>query len=536
MTSLPWYHKTTIYQIYPRSFYDSNGDGIGDLQGILQKLDYIHKLGFETIWISPFFASPQADLGYDVSNYTDIAPEYGTMDDVVQLIEETHRRGMKIVFDMVMNHTSIEHPWFKESKSSRDNPRADWYIWRDKPNNWNSITGGSGWHFVEERNQYYWASFLPFQPDLNYWNPIVKEMMFDIIRFWLEKGVDGFRLDIINVIYKDAFFRNNPYSSKVLQTEYDYSGFFQEAKYNLNQQESFTFAQELRHVCDMYGEKLLLGEATANREIVRQYMGKDKNDGLGLMFNFEMLNFKFTADYFRQLIKNSENSFPDPFMPVYVFSNHDRRRSMTKLGGDIHKAKLLHMLQFTVRGVPCLYYGEEIGMTDAKFPFESAIDPIPHKFKYVPRFIPDTVGLTINRDEVRTPMQWDATKNAGFSSAEKTWLPVHENYHIINVEIEDRDEDSLLNTIKTLMKIRNTHRSLQEGSLKLMENLPEDVLGYTRALDDEKISILLNFDDKKKEFQIEANEVIFKLSKQCQLNGNTIHLGSYGGLILKHAS
>jgi glycosidase len=265
-------------------------------------------------------------------------------------------------------------------------------------------------------------------------------------------------------------------------------------------------------------------------------MGTDKNDGLGLMFNFEMVSFEFTASFFRRLIQNSETSFPAPFMPVYVFSNLDRRRSIRRLGNDVRKAKLIHMLQFTVRGVQCMYYGEEIGMTDAKFPFGSAIDPIPHKFKYVPRFIPDTLGLTINRDEVRTPMQWDATKNAGFSSAEKTWLPVHENYHIINVEIEDRDEHSLLNTIKTLMKIRNTHRSLQEGSLKLIENLPEDVLGYTRVLDDEKINILLNFDDKNKEIQIEATEVIFKLSKQCQLNGNIIHLGSYGGLILKHAS
>ena len=536
MISLPWYHKTTIYQIYPRSFYDSNGDGIGDLQGILQKLDYLHDLGFETIWISPFFASPQADLGYDVSNYTDVAPEYGTMDNVSQLIDEVHKRGMKIVFDLVMNHTSIEHPWFQESRSSRDNPKADWYIWRDKPNNWNSITGGSGWHFGKERSQYYWASFLPFQPDLNYRNPIVKETMFNIVRFWLGQGVDGFRLDIINVIYKDAYFRNNPFSSKALPTEDDYSRFFQEPKYNLNQPESFSFTQELRSVCDSYGEKLLLGEAAANRDVVRQYMGTDKNNGLSLMFNFEMLNFNFTANYFRRLIKNSESSFPDPFMPVFVFSNHDNRRSMTRLNRDTRKAKLLHLLQFTVRGVPCMYYGEEIGMTDAKFPFGTAIDPIPHKFKYVPRIIPDTLGLTINRDEVRTPMQWDASKNAGFSSAEQTWLPVHENCRNVNVVLENKEEDSLLNTIRTLLKIRNAVRVFQEGSLELLENLPEGVLGYTRSLNGEKIIILLNFDDKEKEFHIEATEVIFKLSNQCQLNSNTIHLGSYGGLILKHAA
>ena len=223
MTTIPWYHKTTIYQIYPRSFYDSNGDGIGDLQGILQKLDYLHELGFETLWISPFFSSPQADFGYDISNYTDIAPEYGTMSDALQLIEEVHKRGMRIVFDMVMNHTSEEHPWFKESRSSRDNPKADWYLWRDKPNNWMSVTGGSGWHYAPERGQYYWASFLPFQPDLNYRNPEVKRTMLDVVRIWLGKGVDGFRLDIFNYIYKGAEFQNKPFSFKLIPSEEDYS-------------------------------------------------------------------------------------------------------------------------------------------------------------------------------------------------------------------------------------------------------------------------------------------------------------------------
>jgi oligo-1,6-glucosidase/alpha-glucosidase len=533
MTDQPWYQKTTIYHIYPRSFYDSNGDGIGDLPGIIQKLDYVRHLGFETIWISPFFASPQMDLGYDVSDYTTIAPEYGTMEDVSQLIEEVHRRGMRILLDLVMNHTSIEHPWFLESKSSRDNLKADWYIWRDKPNNWNSITGGSGWHFVEERGQYYWASFLPFQPDLNYRNPVVKETMFNLMRFWLEKGVDGFRLDIINVVYKDAAFRDNPFSTKFFQTEYDYSSFFQEARFSVNQPESFSFAKELRRVIDPFGEKLLLGEAAAKRDVLRNYLGSDKHEGLGLIFNFEMLNFKFTADYFRDLIQNSEESFSEPFMPVYVFSNLDRRRSIKRLGDEVRKAKLLYLLQFTVRGVPCMYYGEEIGMTDAKFPFGTAIDPIPHKFKHVPRFIPDSIGFLINRDEVRTPMQWNAARNAGFSTAEKTWLPVHENFRQVNVEAENKDAASLLNTVRTLLQIRSQVHALHEGSLELMENLPENVLGYTRSVDGEKILILLNFDEKSKEFQTGTKEVIFRLSERSRLDGNKVHLEGYGGLILK---
>ncbi len=542
----PWYHKTTIYQIYPRSFYDSNHDGIGDLKGILAKLDYLHGLGFETLWISPFFSSPQADLGYDISSYTDISPDYGTMNDAQQLIDEVHERGMKIVFDMVMNHTSIEHEWFKESRSSRDNPKADWYLWQSSPtpflgeglgvraklNNWKSMTGGSGWHYAKERGQYYWSSFLPMQPDLNYRNPEVKKTMFDVVRFWLGKGVDGFRLDIFNVIYKDAEFRDNPFSSRLIPTEDDPSGFFQEAKYTMNQPESFTFAKELRSVCNEFGEKMLLGEIQGNTEIIKNYMTED-GDGLGLVFNFEMLNFKFTAEYFFRLISKIEKDFPNPFMPVYVFSNHDRRRSIHRINEDVRKAKLLHLLQLTVRGVPCIYYGEEIGMTDSKFPFGAAIDPIPHKSKFVPRVFLDAIGLTINRDEVRTPMQWDETGNAGFSSAQKTWLPVHENHKLINVDEETKDTNSLLNTICKLLKIRKEETAFSEGTLELLDSLPGNVLGFKRKSGMNEFIVLLNFDSTGKELKIEQGECVFSLSEKTVLDQNNLSLTGYGGAILK---
>ncbi len=532
----PWYHKTSIYQIYPRSFYDSNSDGIGDLQGIIQKLDYIHQLGFETIWISPFFASPQADMGYDISSYTDIAPEYGTMNDALLLIKETHKRGMRIVFDMVMNHTSIEHPWFKESRSSKNNPKSDWYIWRDKPSNWQSITGGSGWHYSKERDQYFWSSFLPFQPDLNYRNPEVKKTMFEIVRFWLGKGVDGFRLDIFNVIYKDAEFRNNPFSFKLIPTEDDPSGFFQEAKYNMSQPESFEFAKELRSVCDEFGERILLGEVSGDKSIIRKFLGGETNDGLGLVFDFEMLSFQFSAEYFRRLIERIEAHFPDPFMPVYVFCNHDRHRSIHRLGNDLHKAKLLAMLQLTVRGVPCIYFGEEIGMTDLPQPFGAALDPVPHKFKFIPRFAFDILGLLVNRDEVRTPMQWDGTRNAGFSSAEKTWLPVHGNYSEINVEKHSKENDSLLNTVRGLMKIRNGEISLREGSLEILSGLPNGVLGYERKFKNEKITVLLNFSEQEKEFQFGFSECIFRLSDKDNAIEKAIRLNGFGGVIVSVAN
>ncbi len=359
------------------------------------------------------------------------------------------------------------------------------------------MTGGSGWHYAKERGQYYWSSFLPFQPDLDYRNPEVKKAMLDIVRFWLGEGVDGFRLDIFNVIYKDAEFRDNPFTLQLAPTETNPSGFFQEAKYTLNQPECFAFAKELRDVCDEFGEKILLGEISGDRETTRKFLGEKTNNGLTHAFDFEMLTFKFTAEYFRELIKKIEAHYPEPFMPIYVFGNHDRRRSINRLGEDQQKAKLIHMFQLTVRGVPCLYYGEEIGMTNLKQPFASALDPIPHKFKFIPPILFDMIGLTINRDEVRTPMQWDGTKNAGFSSAEKTWLPVHENYDKINVETQRKDADSLLNTIRALMKIRRDEKAIYEGSLGIIKGLPDCVLGYTRMFDNEKVFILLNFSEKK---------------------------------------
>ncbi len=534
--SLPWYHTTTIYQIYPRSFYDSNGDGIGDLPGILQKLDYLHELGFETLWLSPFFASPQKDFGYDISDYLSIAPEYGTLDDAFCLIEETHRRGMRIVFDMVMNHTSDQHPWFLESRTSRHNPKADWYLWRDQPNNWHSLTGGSGWRYAPERDQYYWASFLPFQPDLNYRNPDVKRAMLEIVRFWLSRGVDGFRLDIFNVIYKDAEFRNNPLKFQLIPSVDNPSGFFQEARYNLNLPESFLLAKELRQVCDEFGPKLTLGEVSGKREIIRKYLGETENDGLTLVFDFAMLNFRFQADYFRRLIADLEAAYPAPFMPVYVFSNHDRRRSMTRLKGDARKARLLVTLQLTVRGVPCMYYGEEIGMTDLPLPFHSALDPLPHKYRFVPRFVFDLLGLTINRDDVRTPMQWDASPNAGFSSAPHTWLPVHPNYRTVNVAAQQADPGSLLNTVRAILALRRAHASLREGTLQLLDGLPAQVLGYTRQVSEERLAILLNFGEQTCAFPFSTGQVLFRLTPEDNLEAGAARLAGLGGLIVHFGS
>ncbi len=531
--NLPWYHRTSIYQVYPRSFYDSDSDGIGDIRGIIEKLDYLQELGFETIWCSPFFASPQRDFGYDVADYTSIAAEYGRLEDALALIAAVHGRGMRIVFDLVMNHTSSEHPWFQESRASRNNPKADWYIWRDKPNNWHSMIGGSGWHYAAERGQYFWASFLPFQPDLNYRNPQVKQAMLDTVRCWLAKGVDGFRLDIFNVIYKDAAFRNNPFTWALAPSESAPTGFFQRPRYTLNQPETFAFARELRQVCDEFGEKLLLGEVSGDRPTIRKYLGGERNDGLTLVFDFGMLDFQFTADYFRHLIVAEERHFSAPFVPVYAFGNHDRRRSIERLRGDVRQAKLLHMLQLTVRGVPCLYYGEEIGMRNLPLPFRRALDPIPHNFRFVPRPVFDLLGLTINRDEVRTPMQWDETAHAGFSRGEQTWLPVQQDYPTVNVQRQRGETGSLLNTVRDLLKIRNAEPVLQEGDLSLIEGLPAGVLGYKRTGGQRSIAALLNFDRAEKEFDFSGGECLFKLSAQDELATGRVRLGDYGGVLLR---
>jgi alpha-glucosidase len=367
----PWWQKTTIYQIYPRSFMDSNHDGVGDLRGIISKLDYVRDLGFETIWLSPFFSSPQGDWGYDVSDYYDVAPEYGDLADVRDLIDEVHHRGMRILFDLVMNHTSIEHAWFRESRTSRTNPKRDWYVWKDgrgkrSPNNWKAIPGGSAWHYDRTTDQWYYASFLPFQPDLNYRNPAVKEAMFDVARHWLDKGVDGFRLDIFHAIYEDAKFRDNPFSLRYVPTDHS-AGFFQRWKYNLHQPETFELAKELRAVADTYSpDRLLLAELFGDDDTLKRYLG-DQLDGLNLTFLWKLLDLKVDARFFRKVIHHYEAHYPAPYIPVYVFGNHDQKRVISKVGNDPRVAKLLALFQFTVRGVPVTpislraFWGLQIG-------------------------------------------------------------------------------------------------------------------------------------------------------------------------------
>lgn len=536
-----WWQKTTIYQVYPRSFADSNDDGIGDLQGIIARLDHIKDLGFETIWFSPFFRSPQQDWGYDVSDFYTAAPEYGGVADIEVLIDQIHQRDMRVLFDLVMNHTSIEHPWFEESRSSRDNPRRDWYIWRDgagdhPPNNWKAVPGGPGWHYDATTNQWYYASFLPFQPDLNYRNPAVKEAMFNVARYWLDKGVDGFRLDMFHAIYKDAQFRDNPFALTYPPTEHQDAGYFQKWKYNLNQPETFELARELRAIADAYSPpRLLIGEVFAHDDVIKRYLG-NQLDGLNLVFLWNLLSLEMNAESLRRVIRHHEDQYPMPYTPVHVVGNHDKRRVMAKIGNDIRLARLLALFQFTVRGVPVTYYGEEIGMPNGTFPARTSKDPLGQKYAWAPSFLLDWLDLPVHRDRCRTPMHWDSTANAGFCKTATPWLPVHETYKMVNVESQRSDENSLLNTYKALLHLRRSNPALREGALELVDEpaANRDLLAYHRRHEKATALVAINLATRPATLSNLGphSHVLFKVGIDGVPEADAITLPAHSGLVL----
>ncbi|MFN8396455.1 MAG: alpha-glucosidase [Bacteroidia bacterium] len=505
-SSPDWWKRTSIYQIYPRSFQDSNGDGIGDLQGIISRLDYIKGLGIETIWISPFYASPQGDFGYDISDYCAVAPEYGTIADAEELIAAVHERGMKIVMDMVLNHTSEEHPWFLESRMSRDNPKADWYIWRDgkgadgkrPPNNWRSMIGPRGWQWSASRKQWYFASFLNFQPDLNYRNPEVKAAMFEVLRFWLRKGVDGFRLDIFNAIMKDADFRDNPFSWHLLPTFDGMNANFQHRLYTVNHPDNFQLAQEVRAVIDEFPGRFLVGEVFGQHPTIKRFLG-EKQDGLNLIFLFDMLFFRFKPEFFRKRLEEYEEHYRSPLVPTFVMGNHDNKRSIGRVGGDLERAKALAILQMTTRGVPVVYYGEEIGMQDAEIHKSEAKDPLSRLYGWVPSWLRRLMPVPLNRDVSRTPMRWDSGPNAGFCREDVgPWLPISEGLSERNVATQSDRTDSLMQAYRELLALRKQHSVLVEGDLELIaaENLPASVLGFRRRLGSLEATVLVHFGRK----------------------------------------
>ncbi len=554
-----WWKKTTIYQIYPRSFKDSTGNGIGDLRGIISKLDYIKDLGVETIWFSPFYSSPQKDFGYDISDYKDIAPEYGTMDDFDDLVKSIHDRKMKIVLDLVLNHTSDQHNWFIESRMNRDNPKRNWYVWKDgkkpngkvPPNNWKSFVTGSGWHYDSKTDQWYWASFLPFQPDLNYRNLEVKDHMMDMIRFWLRKGVDGFRLDILGAVYVDPKFRDNPLSWKLIPSEDSMDMLFRSSKYTVNYPDNFEFAKELRKVIDEFQNppRFLIGEVSGSLIELHNFCGKDSPDGLNLVFLFQSMRTKLNAKNFCRLIQDYEKYFPDPYIPTWVFSNHDiiRHISRFKENKAIEKAKLNTALQLTARGVPVIYYGEEIGMRQNFLPFDKSLDAVSFKFKKSPHLIQNILlkitDYALNRDGCRTPMQWNRNVTAGFSpNPTNTWLSVNPNYKSVNVENSIKDKNSLFYCYQRFLKLRKKTPALNSGNITLIDpkTISKHVLGYTRSAiidgNEQMIYVYLNFGSKIASFHnpIPNSHLLASTTISSQpLNGQNMILQPFEGIILE---
>jgi alpha-glucosidase len=482
-----WWRRAVFCEIYPRSFMDSNGDGIGDLNGITSKLDYLANLGIDAIWITPFYPSPQVDFGYDISDYENVDPQFGTLQDLDRLVAAAHQRHIRVIMDMVLNHTSDQHPWFKESRSSRDNPKRDWYIWRDgrnggPPNNWVSDFGGSAWTYDKKTGQYYYHYFYAQQPDLNWRNPEVEKAMFGAVRFWLKRGVDGFRLDALDQLFEDPQLRDNPvlYNAKA-------GAQVQENEiYNRDLPEIHDVLERLRKVTDSFNPptRILIGEIWVNQlQQLREFYGP-RNDEVQLPFNFFFTKVpKLDAAAFRQEVLDNQRVLGNHWT-TYVLSNHDIVRALTRYGDRKHNpqiAKLLATMLLTLRGTPFIYYGEEIGMVnhDPKT-IEEVRDPVGR------RFWPKYKG----RDGERTPMQWTPGPNAGFTTG-KPWLPVPSSAKTSNVETESAVPSSILSYYEALLRLRRQSEALQDGAF---ENLGDDpnVFAYRRAAGGQAIVVALN--------------------------------------------
>ncbi|WP_324719043.1 alpha-amylase family glycosyl hydrolase [Salinimicrobium sp. HB62] len=522
-----WWHKGVVYQIYPRSYKDSDGDGIGDLRGVIEKLDYIKDLGIDAVWISPIYPSPMADFGYDVSDYTGIHPMFGDMKDFDELLKEVHQRGMKLILDLVPNHSSDQHPWFLESKSSKDNPKRDWYIWKDPgpngapPNNWLSVFGGSGWEFDEKTGQYYYHAFLKEQPDLNWRNPEVQDAMFEVMRFWLEKGVDGFRVDVMWHMIKDEQLRNDPPNPDYHEEMNSYSKLI--PAYSTDQDEVHDIVQKMRRVIDDYDERLLIGEIYLPISKLVRYYGED-NRGAHLPFNFQLLQLPWNAPRIKAAISEYEGALPEFGWPNWVLGNHDNSRIASRVGKE--QARNAAMLLLTLRGTPTVYYGDELGMEDVDIPPDKIKDPQAL----------NEPGVGRSRDPERTPMQWNANKNAGFTEGEP-WLPLMDNYRDLNVEQQWNEKGSMLDLHRRLLSIRAKEPALHVGNYTPVSS-EGDLLAYLRTFEETSFLIVLNLGNSEEYFDPEMEwEGTVELSSNGTMDGQELKnkrtVAANQGLLIK---
>jgi alpha-glucosidase len=493
MEATPWWRDGVIYQIYPRSYNDTTGNGIGDLPGIIAKLDYIADLGVDAIWLSPIYPSPDADFGYDVSDYCAIDPRFGTMADFERLLDEAHKRDLRLILDLVLNHTSDQHHWFMEALKSPENEFRDYYIWRDPkpgggpPNNWGSVFGGSAWELDPVSGQYYLHLFYKGQPDLNWRNPKVHQALMDVFRFWCDRGVDGFRLDVFNLYYKHPQLPDNPWRlipAPPFGRRFDW----QHHVYDYDQPEMMPLLAEIRGLLDSYPGRYAVGETFGqDPKLAAQYSAPGY---LHAAFNFQFTHNSWDARRFLETINRWDALNTGGGWPTYVLGNHDFPRPGTKYGRGEHdeRLKVAAAMLLTLRGTPYIYYGDEIGMRDIAIKRkEDVLDPIGRQFW------PFNKG----RDGCRSPMQWDDSLNGGFSSG-LPWLPLHENYIKRNVESQLQDPDSLLNFYRNLLHIRKNHIALRRGSFNLLTSPAKDVIAYQRIAEEETLLVALNFADRSR--------------------------------------
>ena len=549
-----WWQKTVVYQVYPRSFKDSTGAGIGDLRGVIDKLDYLVDLGVETIWLNPFYPSPQADHGYDITDFCAVTPEYGTMADFDELLAGMHDRDLKCVLDLIINHTSVEHPWFLESAASRDNPKSDWYIWADgrgpggrkPPNNWTGISG-TAWQYFPARGQWAYFDMVPTQFELNLRSPAVKVAMFDVMQFWLDKGVDGFRSDIFHGSYKDEALRDDAFSWRVLPSDSSTASLFRAHVREWNLPENFELALEVRRLLDEYEPaRFFVGEVFGPPETVAKYYGSH-NDGLPSTFMFTFTSTQFQAEKYAQVLARIERALPPPNTPSYTLSNHDRMRFISRVNDNPRKAKLAATLLLTLRGIAFIYYGEEIGMPNSKFSLRTSQDPVGRKFWWMPISQSKRLGFSLTRDGARTPMQWSPEPNAGFSPdpAAKPWLKISPTFRTVNVATEEGNPDSLLNCYKRLLAVRKASPALQEGTFELvpLPRLARAVLAYRRVHPDQEVHVYLNFSKRPRVVPCPFQDstlanVVFSTNSGTRLGSvgeicSEIHLAPWEGLILQ---
>jgi len=528
---LPWWQDCIVYQIYPRSFQDSNGDGVGDLQGIIQRLEYIQSLGVDAIWLNPIFTSPMADFGYDIADYRGIDPLFGTLADAELLIEKAHDLSLKVIFDLVLNHTSNKHPWFLESRESKDLAKADYYIWSDTiPNNWKGAFGGKGWTFDKQRDQYYFHSFLPEQPDLNWRNPFAVDSIFEEVSFWLEKGVDGFRLDVINSIIKDESLRDNPRIFGGRPRPYD----MQRHIFDRNRPESHAKVKMLRKLVDSFPDRMLVGEIMVEDpgepELAASYLGRS-GDELNLSFDFSLITTGFSAQKWQRSAKRWYEAVGMHRTPVWVLNNHDVPRSISRFSNNQLKARLATLFQFTQRGAIFIYYGEELGLRDSSVFRKDMQDPLGR------RYWPFHKG----RDPQRGPMVWEVGGNHGFTDGEP-WLPFAKSANWYAVENQELEQDSMLSFYRSIIELRTKEPALSQGVCVFLEQKNTNLMVFSRTLEETRFLVVLNFSSKQQLVPLESiglrnsNEEIFStlsISGPSRFSYDNVILREYEGVVFR---